>query len=128
MPTSEPGRTDEGEARYGSVSGTSVSAAVAAGGAAILAQARPQAGAASLLGLLVGSARKVTDEEQPTAAMLDLHAAAQQEIAVEPAVLSFRSFAGGPLVLEQTVRLHNLGSPKAARDHSRRHLRSTASR
>jgi hypothetical protein len=63
-----------------------------------------------LLGLLVGSAREIADEEQPAAAMLDLHAAAQREIVAEPAALSFRSSAGGPLVLEQTVRLHNLGA------------------
>ena len=42
VPTSEPGRGEEGEIRYGTVSGTSVSAAVAAGAAAVLAQGRPQ--------------------------------------------------------------------------------------
>ena len=57
VPTSEPGRGESGEVRYGTVSGTSVAAATVAGAAAVLAEGRPLAGAAELLGLLVGSAR-----------------------------------------------------------------------
>ena len=45
VPTSEPGRGEDGDVRYGTVSGTSVAAAVAAGAAAVLAQGRPQSGA-----------------------------------------------------------------------------------
>jgi subtilisin family serine protease len=108
VPTSEPGRTDQGEVRYGTVSGTSVSAAVTAGAAAVLAEARPRAGAAGLLGLLVGSARGVHDAAGPTAGLLDFQAAVQQEIAVEPATVSFGSVSGGQQSLEQTVRVHNL--------------------
>lgn len=110
--TAEPGRTDDGEVRYGTVSGTSVSAAVAAGAAAVLAEARPRAGAAGLLGLLVGSARGGEAEAGvgPTAGLLDLQAAVQQEIAVEPATVSFGSVSGESIALEQTVRLRNLST------------------
>ena len=48
VPTSEPGRGEEGEVRYGTVSGTSVAAAVAAGAAAVLAEGRPRARAVDL--------------------------------------------------------------------------------
>jgi subtilisin family serine protease len=107
VPTSEPGRTDEGEVRYGTVSGTSVSAAVAAGAAAVLAEARPRATAAGLRGLLVGSARPVDDEPISSAGMLDLQAAVQQEVAVEPAAVSFGA-PSASRALEQTVRVQNL--------------------
>ncbi len=42
VPTSEPGRGEDGDVRYGTVSGTSAAAAVTAGAAAVLAQGRPQ--------------------------------------------------------------------------------------
>ena len=58
VPTSEPGRGDEGEIRFGTVSGTSAAAAVTAGVAAILAEGRPGIGAVGLHGLLVGSAQR----------------------------------------------------------------------
>jgi subtilisin family serine protease len=117
VPTSEPGRTDEGEVRYGTLSGTSVSAAVAAGAAAVLAGARPRAGAAGLLGLLVGSARKGGDATAAWAGMLQLQTAVQQEVVVEPAAVSFGPISfgavsrGGSLALEQIVLVRNL-SPR----------------
>ena len=110
VPTSEPGRTDEGEVRYGTVSGTSVAAAVVAGAAATLAEARPGASAADLLGLLVGSASVPQDEEEAVTGLLDLQTAVQQEIVVDPAVVSFDAAAEGSLALEQTVRVHNLST------------------
>ena len=109
VPTSEPGRTDEGEVRYGTVSGTSVSAAVAAGAAAVLAEARPHASALDLRALLVGSARRVSDGPASIAGRLDLQAAVQHEVVVEPAVLSLPSttLAAQPV---QTIRLRNLST------------------
>ena len=109
VPTSEPGRTDEGEVRYGTVSGTSVSAAVAAGAAAVLAQARPRATALDLRALLVGSARPVGDGPTSIAGRLDLQAAVQHEVVVEPAVLSLPSttLAVQPV---QAIRLRNLST------------------
>jgi subtilisin family serine protease len=111
VPTSEPGRGDEGEVRYGTVSGTSAAAAVAAGAAAVLAQGRPGASAAGLAGLLVGSARASSDASALGAGMLDLQGAVQQEIVAEPAVVSFGSAPKGTRAVERAIRLHNL-SPR----------------
>ena len=88
VPTSEPGRTEEGEVRYGTVSGTSVSAAVAAGAAAVLAEGRPRRGRTRARGLLVGSSEAVSDGDASVAGLLDLQGAVQQEVAVEPSVLA----------------------------------------
>src|SRR2546423_6515730 len=57
LETSEPGTSVDGSARYGTVNGTRVAAALVAGGAALLAQARPYLDAEGLKGLLVGSAQ-----------------------------------------------------------------------
>ena len=56
--TSVPGRNEGGSARYGTISGSSAAAAVVAGAAALLAQARPDLDAAGLRGALVASARR----------------------------------------------------------------------
>lgn len=109
VPTSEPGRTDEGEVRYGTISGSSAAAAVTAGAAATLAEARPNAGAVDLLGLLVGSSH-VAPDETVAAGMLDPQMAVQQEIAVDPAIVSFGPVTGGAAALERTVRVHNLST------------------
>ena len=110
VPTSEPGRSDDGDVRYGTVSGTSASAAVAAGAAAVLAGARPRASAADLLGLLVGSARGATDPSVSWIGSVDLRAAVQQEVVVEPAVVSFGPVTKDSFALEQTVRVRNLST------------------
>ncbi|MBA2741343.1 MAG: S8 family serine peptidase [Actinobacteria bacterium] len=110
VPTSEPGRSDEAEVRYGTISGTSVSAAVAAGAAAVLAQARPRASALGLRGLLVGSARVVEDGSASTAGRLDLHAAVQQEVVAEPDVLSLVVSTGRAAERRWTIRVRNLST------------------
>ena len=61
------------------MSGTSAAAAVVAGGAALLAQARPDLDAAALKGALVGSAEP--------GGPLDLGAASAVEVVAEPASL-----------------------------------------
>jgi subtilisin family serine protease len=111
VPTSEPGRGESGEIRYGTVSGTSVAAAAAAGAAALLAQGRPQASASDLRALLVGSARADgTDSSEPFPRVLDLEAAAQQEVVAEPASLSFGTAARDPLGIERTLTVRNLST------------------
>jgi len=111
VPTAEPGRGGEGEVRYGTVSGTSVSAAVAAGAAAILAEARPRASAAGLLGLLVGSAREVDlDAAAAGAGLLDLRSAVQQEVVAEPATVSFGAAVLGPFGIERRLRIQNVST------------------
>ena len=75
------------------VSGTSAAAAVAAGAAALLAQARPALDADALAGLLVGTAQPL--EQDPVAAQgsgaLDVAAAAAGEVAASPATLALGS-------------------------------------
>jgi len=110
FPTSEPGRAETGEARYGTVSGTSVSAAIVAGAAAVLAEGRPQASAVALEGLLVGSARPVSGAP-PGAAALVLDGAVQQEVAAEPATVSFGSVAQGGRTIDRPLTVANV-SPR----------------
>jgi subtilisin family serine protease len=111
VPTSEPGRGQEGEVRFGTVSGTSIAAAVAAGAAAVLAQGRPRVGAAGLHGLLVGSARRTDlDAAASGAGLLDLRGAVQQEVVAEPATLSFGTAVSNPFGIERTLRIHNVST------------------
>ena len=56
--TSVPGRSEGGAARYGTISGSSAAAAVVAGAAALLADARPDLDAGALRGALVATARR----------------------------------------------------------------------
>jgi hypothetical protein len=109
VPISEPGRADDGEVRFGTISGTSAAAAVTAGVAAVLAQGRPAASARELHGLLVGSAlRADLDPTASGAGLVDLRAAAQQELVVSPALVSFG--AVGPVGAERTISIENLST------------------
>jgi subtilisin family serine protease len=56
--TAVPGRNEGGSARYGTISGSSAAAAVVAGAAALLADARPDLDAAGLRGALVAASRR----------------------------------------------------------------------
>ena len=58
LATSDPGRNEDGAARYGTLSGSSAAAALTAGAAALLAEARPDLDAAGLKQALVASARR----------------------------------------------------------------------
>ena len=112
VPTSEPGRGEEGEVRFGTVSGTSISAAVAAGAAALLAEGRPRVDAVGLHSLLVGSAqrRDLFDAAASGAGMLDLRAAVQQEVVAVPPSISFGVPVRDSLELERAVRLRNVST------------------
>ena len=119
VPTSEPGRGDEGEVRFGTVSGTSAAAAVVAGAAAVLAQGRPRVDATGLHGLLVGSSRRTDlDPAASGAGLIDLRAAVQQEVASDPAVLSFGSVESttefDPFGIERTLRISNVSTRRLA--------------
>jgi minor extracellular serine protease Vpr len=78
--TSEPGQAADGSAAYGTVSGSSAAAAVVAGAAALLADARPELDAAALKGALVGSTEP--------GGLLDLGAAAAAEVVAEPSTIT----------------------------------------
>jgi subtilisin family serine protease len=111
VPTSEPGRGEDGEVRYGTVSGTSVAAAVAAGAAAVLAEGRPRLRATDLHGVLVGSAqRRDLDAAASGAGLLDLRGAMLREIVAEPASVSFGVPVRGTLELERTLRVRNVST------------------
>ena len=90
LATSEPGANEDGSARYGTVNGSSAAAAVVAGSAALLAQARPELGAAALKSLLVSSARPLphTSVAAQGAGVVDVGAAATTELATQPATLA----------------------------------------
>jgi len=77
--TSHPGRASDGSPAFGTVSGTSAAAAIVAGAAALLAQARPELDAAALKGALVGTAT--------SGRLLDLGAASAVEVVAEPTSL-----------------------------------------
>jgi subtilisin family serine protease len=115
VPTSEPGRGEEGEERYGTVSGTSVSAAVAAGAAAVLAEGRPSLDATGLRALLVGSAQRRSrdlDAAASGAGLLDLRGAVQQEVIAVPSSISFGVPVRDTLELEERVRVQNVSTRK----------------
>jgi minor extracellular serine protease Vpr len=86
---------------YATVTGTSAAAAVAAGGAALVAQARPELSALELKSVLAGSAGQLSEEGVPFpvtvqgAGLLDPQRAAAAELAVGPTTLAFGR-AGGP--------------------------------
>ena len=99
VPTSEPGRGDDGDVRFGTISGTSAAAAVTAGVAAVLAEGRPALGARGLHGLLVGSAQRVDlDPTASGAGLVDLRAAVQQELYTEPSLGLVRRGTPGVVV------------------------------
>ena len=106
--TSHPGRATDGSPPFGTVSGSSAAAAVVAGAAALLAQARPELDAAALKGALVGTARP--------GGLLDLGAASAVEVVAEPASLALgtgvrRGWTGAERVTvrnlsNRTLRVH----------------------
>jgi subtilisin family serine protease len=100
--TSAPGTNPDGSPRFATVSGTSVAAAVVAGAAALLAQARPGLGPDGLKSVLIGTADPLP-AAAPGAALVDLPAAHSAEVAAEPATVSLSGTA-----LRQVVLLRNL--------------------
>ena len=109
VPTSEPGRGDDGEIRFGTLSGTSAAAAVTAGVAAVLAQGRPGLSARGLQSVLVGSAQRADlDPTASGAGVVDLRAAVQQEVFAEPSLISFGAI--GTAGAERVLRLTNVST------------------
>jgi hypothetical protein len=90
LETAEPGANADGSARFGTVNGTSAAAALVAGSAALLAQARPYLDADALKSLLVGAARPLPDNPVTAqgAGLIDLGGATATEVAASPASLA----------------------------------------
>jgi subtilisin family serine protease len=117
LATSDAGRNPDGSPRYATATGTSAAAAVTAGAAALLAQARPGLSATELKSVLVGSAARVQrGVELPQgvtaqgAGLLDLAPAAAGELVAEPASLAFGRADGPGWSATRTVTLRNLSS------------------
>jgi subtilisin family serine protease len=110
--TTEPGRAPNGRQALGAVSGSSAAAAVVAGAAALLAEARPEADAEMLRSLLVGGSDPV--RRAPVAAqgtgMLDLGRAAAAELVADPPALTFGRGSGDGWQGRRVVRLRNVSS------------------
>ncbi|MGB2952107.1 MAG: S8 family serine peptidase, partial [Gaiellaceae bacterium] len=108
--TSEPGASEDGEPRFGTVNGSSAAAAVVGGAAAVLAQARPALGARELEALLVGYARPLPDASVAAQGngLLELGAAAAAEFGAEPAALTFGEATKAGWHETRTVELKNL--------------------
>jgi hypothetical protein len=95
LATAEPGAAADGSPLYGTVNGTSGSAATVAGAAAVLAQMRPSLDAGGLRSLLSGYAER---GGAPAVAVgggsLRLGASAVGEVATAPATLGFGIWGG----------------------------------
>lgn len=110
LETAEPGANSDASARYGTVNGTSVAAALVAGGAALLAQARPYLDADALKGLLVGAARPITDDSVTAqgAGLIDVGGATATEVTVAPASLAFSRATSAKWRTEEVVAVRNV--------------------
>ena len=89
--TADIGRNEDKSARYGTISGTSAAAALAAGAAAVLAQARPALDAYGLKGVLVGAAAPTGGASVGAqgAGAIDAAGAVAAEVAAAPATIAF---------------------------------------
>ncbi len=91
LATADPGAAPDDGSVFGTVSGSSAAAAVVAGAAALLAEARPDMSAARLRALLVGGARQLDGAPAVAqgAGMLDVGRAAALELVADPPLLTF---------------------------------------
>jgi subtilisin family serine protease len=112
LTTSEPGANDDGTPRFGTVNGSSPAAAVVAGAAAVLAQARPGLRALDLKSLLTGKARAIPGESITAqgAGLVDLGAGAAGEITAEPDTLAFGHAEGDGWRASQQLVVHNVST------------------
>jgi hypothetical protein len=104
--TSVPGRNEGGTARYGTLSGSSAAAAVVAGAAAVLAEARPDLDAAGLRGALVTSAQRQTGGVGP--GLVSPAAASAVELVADPPVLALPALVGAKRGSSKTIVLRNV--------------------
>ena len=110
--TAEPGTNADGTPRFGTVNGSSPAAAVVAGAAAVLAQARPGLRAGDLKSLLAGTARPVRDTTVTAqgAGLVDLGAAVAGEISADPTTLAFGHAEGDGWHAKQEVVIRNVST------------------
>src|SRR5262249_35542372 len=96
LATSDPGASADGDPNFATVNGTSASAALVGGAAALLVQARPELDAPALKSLLVGYARQLPGAAlyRQGAGALDVGASEVGEVAAEPTSLGFGTWSG----------------------------------
>jgi hypothetical protein len=115
-----PGRNEGGSARYGTISGTSAAAAVVAGAAALLADARPDLDAAGLRAALVATGRRSSGGS--AVGLVNPEGASAVELVADPPTVTLGALAapgdaGGRLTLRNvtgrplTVRLRPAAAP-----------------
>jgi subtilisin family serine protease len=104
--TSIPGRGEGGAARYGTISGSSAAAAVVAGAAALLADARPDLDAGALRGALVATARRGAGGRG--VGLIDLEAASAVELVADPPVAALGALVTPGTPARGSVRLRNV--------------------
>jgi subtilisin family serine protease len=109
LATAGPGRTEGGAARYGAVSGTSASAAVVAGAAALLAQARPELDAAALKSALVAAGDALTGDAGG-AGLVDAQGAATVELVADPPVAHLGAVLARGAKVKRTIMIRNVSS------------------
>ncbi len=107
LATSDPGRNEEGAARYGTLSGSSAAAALTAGAAALLAQARPDLDASGLKQALVASARRIPGSVVGT---VDPSAAAALELVSDPPLVSLGAVFAADTQVGRVITLRNTSS------------------
>jgi subtilisin family serine protease len=112
LATSDPGVNTDGSPRFVTVNGSSAAAAIVAGAAALVVQARPSLAADALKGLLVGTARPLARDAvtMQGAGRVDAAAAAGGEIAAAPVTLALGRASGVGRHLRATFTLRNLSA------------------
>ena len=112
--TADAGANGDGTPRFASATGSSAAAAMVAGAALVVAQARPGLDAAQLKGLLVGSAEELEHDGVPEAVtvqgagMLSAPTAAASEILVKPTTLAYGRASGTGWQVAQALEIQNL--------------------
>jgi subtilisin family serine protease len=112
LATSDVGSDPEGGPRFATVNGSSAAAAVVAGAAALLAQARPALPAPVLKSLLVGTGRPIgaTSISAQGNGLVDVGAAVAGELAATPTTLALGRAAGAPWRVRDAFVLQNVST------------------
>jgi len=110
--TAAPGGAVAGEPSFATVNGTSAAAAIVAGAAALLAQARPALRAAALKSLLVGYARDVAAATRAAqgAGAVDVGRSAAGELVADPVSLAFGRWSSAGWRSRQMLVVRNVSA------------------
>jgi len=96
-------------ALYATATGSSAAAAVVAGAAALVKQARPQLDAGGLRAVLVGSAKPLGEAStREGAGIVDVSAAAEADLAVEPSSVAFGRGSAKQWSSSRTITVTNV--------------------